>query len=85
MCIISQHLTTGCYGPNWKGAEMTDMTCFEILPDDEFLTIDEYCDKYHRSRPTYYRDKAAGRIHVVMLGNSPRIVDRSVREGMKAA
>ncbi len=64
---------------------MTDMTIFEILPDDEFLTIDEYCDKYHRSRPTYYRDKAAGRIHVVMIGSSPLIVDRSVRERLKAA
>ncbi len=62
-----------------------DMTGFEIRPDDELLTIDAYCEKYDRSRPSYYRDKEAGRIHVVMLGGSPRIVDRSVREGMEAA
>ena len=61
------------------------MTGFEIRPDDELLTIDEYCDKYHRSRPTYYRDKTAGRIHVVKIGESPRIVDRSVRERLVKA
>jgi len=85
MCVISQHLTTGRDGINWKDAEMTDMISFEILPDDKLLTIDEYCGKYRRSRPSYYRDKAAGRFHVVMIGDSPRIVDRSVRERMKAA
>lgn len=61
------------------------MTSFEIRADDVLLTIEEYCDKYHRSRPTYYRDKAAGRIHVVKIGESPRIVDRSVRERVTAA
>ncbi len=64
---------------------MVDMARFEVRADDELLTIDEYCDKYRRSRPTYYRDKAAGRIHVVMIGSSPRIVDRSVRERLDAA
>jgi hypothetical protein len=34
----------------------TCMTSFEIRADDVLLTIEEYCDKYHRSRPTYYRD-----------------------------
>ena len=85
VCIISQHLTAGRDGPNWKGAEMTDMTSFEILPDDKLLSINAYCEKYHRSRPSYYRDKAAGRFHVVMIGSSPRIVDRSVRERAPAA
>ena len=62
-----------------------DMTGFEIRPDDELLPIDVYCEKYDRSRASYYRDKAAGRFHVVMIGGSPRIVDRSVRERLKAA
>ncbi len=84
MCpIASSH-----HGPEWpklEDAEMVDMARFEVRADDELLTIDEYCDKYHRSRPTYYRDKAAGRIHVVIIGSSPRIVDRSVRERLEAA
>lgn len=57
-----------------------NMVAFQIRDDDVFLTIGAYCEKYDRSRPSYYRDKQAGRIHVVMLGGSPRIVDRSVRE-----
>ena len=65
--------------------EMANTVAFRIRDDDVFLTIDAYCEKYDRSRPSYYRDKEAGRIHVVMLGGSPRIVDRSVREGMEAA
>ena len=63
---------------------MVGMARFEIRDDDELLPIDEYCDKYRRSRASYYRDKAAGRIHVVMIGSSPRIVDRSVRERLEA-
>ena len=59
---------------------MTDVASFEIRPDDVLLTINHYCEKYNRSRPSYYRDKAAGRFHVVKIGNSDRIVDRSVRE-----
>ena len=62
---------------------MGDMARFEIRDDDELLTINEYCAKYRRSRPTYYRDRAAGRIHVVKIGESPRIVDRSVRERLE--
>ncbi len=64
---------------------MVDMADFEVRTDDELLTIYEYCAKYRRSRPSYYRDRAAGRIHVVMIGSSPRIVDRSVRERLEAA
>ena len=60
--------------------EEANMVAFQIRDDDVFLTIGAYCKKYDRSRPSYYRDKQAGRIHVVMIGGSPRIVDRSVRE-----
>jgi len=64
---------------------MTDVASFEIRPDDELLSIGGYCKKYDRSRPSYYRDRDAGLFHVVMLGGSPRIVDRSVRERMVTA
>lgn len=60
--------------------EMANMLAFQIREDDVFLTIDGYCEKYDRSRASYYRDKQAGLIHVVRIGGSPRILDRSVRE-----
>lgn len=51
-----------------------------LHPDDRLLTIAEYCERFKRSRATYYRDKAAGRVRVVRLGGSPRIVERELLE-----
>jgi len=51
-----------------------------IHPDDRLLTINEYCTKFKRSRASFYRDQAADRICVIMIGRSPRIVERLTLE-----
>jgi hypothetical protein len=59
---------------------MTDRPQHAIRSDDRFLTIAEYCERFRRSRASFYRDRAAGLVHVVMLGRSPRIVERLTLE-----
>lgn len=51
-----------------------------IHPDDRLFTINEYCARFKRSRASYYRDVAAGRVCVIMIGRSPRIVERLTLE-----
>ena len=63
-------------GKLWE-LEMAKMV---LRSDDRFLTIAEYCERFKRSRASFYRDKEAGRIRVVKLGGSPRIVEREVLE-----
>lgn len=58
------------------------MSAFVVRPEDRLLTIREYCERFKRSRASFYRDKAAGIVQVVMLGGSPRIVERQVIESL---
>jgi hypothetical protein len=51
-----------------------------IHPDDRLLTVNEYCARFKRSRASYYRDLAADRVYVIMIGRSPRIVERLTLE-----
>ena len=56
------------------------MSALSIHPDDRLLTISEYCSKFKRSRASFYRDLAADRICVIVIGRSPRIIERLTLE-----
>ena len=64
---------------------MANQPQLSIRPDDRLLTVKEYCERFKRSRASYYRDRAAGRVCVIMTGGSPRIVERTTLERLAGA